>query len=413
MTYIEFFDTSAPENICACLTQAPERVIFIGDSTRLMNKHIARYSGIFQDRGLNIDFSCRSVSKNDLHAATALLTELVETYDDCVFDVTGGSELLLVALGIVFARFPEKNIQIHMFNLRNNMIYDCDKDGETVFREIPALTVDENIRIFGGDVIYGDVEGGDTYDWDLSADFVRDAENIWRVCSCAPQLWNVQISMLAMVDALGIHSDDGLTVSASMAEVWDKMNLTHEPSSQIVDCLLSMGLLTRYDTGDQLTVSYKNMQVKRCLTKAGQALELKIYIAALLAKENGEHVYSDALTGVVIDWDGSFHDGDLEDSYDTKNEIDVLLMHNLVPVFISCKNGAVDMDELYKLNTVATRFGGKYAKKVLVATSIPEDTPAAKYLRQRADDMNIHILERVHEMDDAELQAEIKKLWKI
>ena len=31
LTYIEFFDHSAVENICACLAQAPARVILLGD----------------------------------------------------------------------------------------------------------------------------------------------------------------------------------------------------------------------------------------------------------------------------------------------------------------------------------------------------------------------------------------------
>ena len=44
---------------------------------------------------------------------------------------------------------------------------------------------------------------------------------------------------------------------------------------------------------------------------------------------------------------------------ETKNEIDVMLMRGVVPVFVSCKNGAVKMDELYKLDTVAQRFGGR------------------------------------------------------
>ena len=70
--------------------------------------------------------------------------------DDCVFDITGGDEMYLLALGIVFEKNPNRNIQIHKFNLRNNMIYDCDKDGETVFRDAPKLTVEENIRIYGG-----------------------------------------------------------------------------------------------------------------------------------------------------------------------------------------------------------------------------------------------------------------------
>jgi len=86
-------------------------------------------------------------------------------------------------------------------------------------------------------------------------------------------------------------------------------------------------------------------------------------------------------------------------------------MHDVVPVFISCKNGIVTSDELYKLNTVAERFGGSYAKKVLVATAIDSLGEAGEYLRQRAKDMNIRLLDNICEMDDAELLRRMKGLW--
>ena len=53
--------------------------------------------------------------------------------------------------------------------------------------------------------------------------------------------------------------------------------------------------------------------------------------------------------------------------HDVKNEIDVMLLEGFCPVFISCKNGKVDQMALYELDTVAKRFGGKYAKKILMA----------------------------------------------
>ena len=51
MTYIEFFDKTVAENICACLTYAPERVIYIGDNAKLMRKHIDNYRAMFAARG--------------------------------------------------------------------------------------------------------------------------------------------------------------------------------------------------------------------------------------------------------------------------------------------------------------------------------------------------------------------------
>jgi len=141
-------------------------------------------------------------------------------------------------------------------------------------------------------------------------------------------------------------------------------------------------------------------------------MEKKVFITAKdVLDKDGLPVYDDALNGVVIDWDGEFHDETVEEFYDTENEIDVLLMHDIVPVFISCKNGIVTSDELYKLDTVAERFGGQYSKKVLIATSVDCLGEAGKYLRQRAKDMNIRLIENIQDIDDAELTRKIRSLW--
>jgi len=120
MTYIEFFDKISSENISACLTYVPDRVVYIGDNSKLIKKHISRYESVFAARGHNIEFVYRTASKNNLDDVVSLIEELVNTYDDCVFDITGGEEMYILALGIVCARYENKNIQIHKFNLRNN-----------------------------------------------------------------------------------------------------------------------------------------------------------------------------------------------------------------------------------------------------------------------------------------------------
>lgn len=418
MTYIEFFDKISSENISACLTYVPDRVVYIGDNAKIMKKYIAKYQKVFSERGQSIEFSFKTISKSNLDNAIQLLTELVETYDDCVFDITGGEEILTLALGIVYANHPDKNIQIHKFNLRNNAIYDCDKDGITIYKDTPTLSVEENVRIYGGDVVYGGINEEKTYKWDLDSDFVNDINTIWSVCKGNVRYWNTIIGIFEAVEFVGdvVDQETFTTVAKKSAlELYlTQHKVKYKMSKGIVNYLLKHNLLTYFNDNDEetITISYKNEQVKKCLTKAGQALEMKIYITAkYLLDSDGIPVYDDAINGVVIDWDGEFHDETIEDEYDTENEIDVLLMHDIVPVFISCKNGIVTADELYKLNTVAERFGGQYSKKVLVATSISTFGEAGKYLRQRAKDMNIRILEDVQNFDDVELEKKIKSLW--
>lgn len=417
MTYIEFFDKTASKNISACLTYVPDRVVLIGNHERIIRKHIKNYQQVLSDRGHKIEFDVKIVSDSNLDNAVSLLTELVETYDDCIFDVTGGEEILLLALGIVYANHPEKNIQIHKLNLRNNAIYDCDKDGMTIYRDTPALSVEENIRIYGGDVVYGGINDNKTYLWDLNPDFIKDVNAIWSVCKGDVRCWNTLIGFFGAIEHAGeVVCQETLTTVAKKSDLEAQLaryKAKYKTAIRIIDSLLWHNLLTSFDDSDRetITISYKNEQVKKCLTKAGQALEMKIFITAnQLLDCNGNPVYHDVANGIVIDWDGEFHDNNAEE-YDTVNEIDILMMHDMVPVFISCKNGNVTSDELYKLNTVAERFGGQYSKKVLVATSISSLGEGGKYLRQRAKDMNIRILEDIQDLDDKELEKKLKNLW--
>ena len=97
--------------------------------------------------------------------------------------------------------------------------------------------------------------------------------------------------------------------------------------------------------------------------------------------------------------------------YDTENELDVMLMHGALPLFISCKNGAFDMEELYKLNSVADRFGREYSKKIIIATALETLGGLGRYIRQRAADMDIRIIDNAQEMSERELTELIGGLW--
>ena len=414
MTYIEFFDKSAIENICSCLVNAPDRVVLIGSQKKTLLSHAQRYHDLFLVKGVDIEFICKSVNKNNLQDIVDLLSEIVESYEDCVFDLTGGDELMLVAVGIVYYRYRDMDIQMHRFNLRSNVLYDCDKDGKDIpIDNLPELSVQENIRLYGGKVVFEDEKPGASYRWDWTADFIDDIRNIWDICKRDVRAWNTQIGVFAAAEELSDKTSPLVTTVSmpKISEYLKNFSAKYVEIKRIIRELQDHGLLFFEDSEeDVISITYKNEQVKRCLIKAGQALEMKITLAAMLAHDkSGDHVYSDVMNGVYIDWDGNIHTE--QDGYDTENEIDVMIMHGMIPVFVSCKNGMIDIDELYKLSAVADKYGGKYAKKVLIATALGSKDHFAMYLRQRAQDMNIRLIENIQKTTEEDLERLIGSLW--
>ena len=413
MTYIEFFDKNSIENLCACLTMLPEEVILVGDNESAMKRHIEDYKTIFEGRGQRVKFSYKKVFRWEVSQIIGVLEQIIQNYEDCVFGITGGDELVIYALGIMCGRYADKNVQVHKISINNNKVYDCDMDGETIDYHTPVLSVEENIRIYGGEIEYSDVYGEKTYRWDMTFDFEKDIEEMWSVCKKNTRGWNKQIGVFDTIKKVGTTDEDGLTITANITDVkkyYETYAGNYNINQKITGELLDKGLLTcLHAEGDKIVMTYKNLQVKRCLTQAGLALEMKVYkMARGLKIEDGKALYNDVMNGVQIDWDGIIRGED--EIYDTTNEIDVMLMHNMIPIFVSCKNGSFKADEFYKLTTVAERFGGKYAKKVLVASSL-EDSDADRILKQRAQDMGIVVLDKDDVMDDNAMHRKLENLW--
>ena len=94
------------------------------------------------------------------------------------------------------------------------------------------------------------------------------------------------------------------------------------------------------------------------------------------------------MAGVHLDWDGTLHNRAGED---VLNEIDVLSVKDNQINFISCKTGRLGSGQslyaLYELQTIAERFGGKYACKKLVVFH-----PLNEIYLQRAEEMGIEVI---------------------
>ena len=410
MTVIEFYDRVPLHNIASTLIYRPERVILVGDSNNTLLKKIEIYKEIAKKRGISVEFTHRSINKNKLDEIIRSLAEIVETYDDCVFDVTGGSEVYLVAVGVMLERYKGR-VQCQRLRFKNSTVMDCDGDGEMPEAESFDITIEETVEMSGGRVkSYSRI---DREAW--TEEFDRDLVAIWSCCRKNPSYWNALISNFAAIcrthPGFGFEeSEDQLYYSFTKKQIdmmlqynYGKNTFTYSALRELID----LGLLSRVVFLDRVTFAFKNRFVKRCLTTAGAILEWYIAKRVSEAKDkSGKFIYHDVAVGVTVDWDRID-----DDVFPTYNEIDVVAMRGAVPMFISCKNGIVSVEELYKLNTVADAFGKRYAKRVLVATELDKYGARAEAVKARADDMDIRVIDNVDEMSDAELNRLLSTLW--
>lgn len=420
MTLIEFFDESVAENLCSSLLHLPDRVVFIGHNRKIMERHAQRYRSFFRDKGADIEFIVRSISKNSVEIITDTFEDLLKEYDDCVFDLTGGDALYLFGAGIISERHREKNIPMHYINIRTGIVYDCDLDGEKPLSEHPLeYSFEDNVHLYGGKVLFEDDSVLGTRRWDVSAEFLNDLWAMWDICRADCNAWNSLTAALAIAESNREPSGDPLVTRVSRAAMnrhWQQAQRSGYPFNyKIINDLLYENLLLRFefDNSKDVYIEYRSEQVKDCLLKSGLLLELIIYAAALEAREaDGTPTYNSVMTGIYIDWSGE-EDG--EDACTPYNEVDVAMMHGMVPVFISCKNGQVTSDELYKTKSVALQFGGKHAKFVLVAPRTDElmNPKALAAFVERCKEMGFSLIMDIEKKSRAAITKLVKDLWSI
>ena len=117
-TLVELFDKEPVENIYTAVAFRPERVIYIGDARLMTAERQENIRRFFGQEKLEAKLHFYSIRTDDVSQIQTVLEEITGRYDDCVCDVTGGTDLLLVSAGMLCAR---KKIPVLFFKVENLM----------------------------------------------------------------------------------------------------------------------------------------------------------------------------------------------------------------------------------------------------------------------------------------------------
>lgn len=383
MVLVELFDSEPIENIAGFITTKPRQVIFIGEK-----KKIERFEKVFRrvadERGLSTEFDSRAVNRNYLQNMVEVLEGIVKEIsennprEEIVFDLCGGDDLMLVAAGIVY-KSHQDTVQLQRYNVYTNKLIDCDEHVVMDCDEDIVVPIEEFMMIHGGCVVHSEYNSKSNTRWKNSPELKEDAIKMWEICAKNSRDWNRNVGITARFASKASSADLNAYVNLS-GERKDIKN----SYNAFLKKLLKAGVVENVKTeGNLYTFSFKNKKIKQCLTKEGVLLELYVTLIAENVQEDGRDVYDDVMMGVKIDWDGVIGE---TPGHEVENEIDVILMRGMRPVFISCKNGNFFQEELFKLSAVAEKFGGKYVQKVLITNYLSSrDNPLRKENRNTYD----------------------------
>lgn len=450
MTIIELLDNAPIHNIMGALAFRADKIIYVGAENKdiFENKRKPKIEKFYRKKGMeHVSFEYVQIFKTDFDDVRIKLNKIISENNSCYFDISGGEDIVLAALGFVFAENPD--IHIYKVNPETKRIYlfesQTDSDGNrkivnTRIKTDIKNTVEENILAHGGTVVYDTEKPNSTHIWQYSVEFCQDIRQMWEICcygpngnnnNCKnngkqshPRMWNSIISTFEKLQEINnSENKNELLVNIEYAKSYLKKHGGYVLTDGYLHALKKAKIISfgKSNSTEILHIIFKNEQIKLCLTKAGTLLELKTYLAC----ENLlEDQFTDCMTGVSIDWDGIVHkeaanakeynkmnlQSRANNIEDTKNEVDVILMKGLIPYFISCKNGKFTAEELYKLYTVKEKFGTEYGRMFIVTTDFDKSDSEynLEYLEQRATDMGIEIIKNVHLMSDDQFEKELK-----
>lgn len=368
-TIIELFDREPIENVLGMLMMNPQQVVFLGDK-KIMREYrkesILRFA---KQRGLQTKISFYHYDCTNYQNIIDTYQRVVQANPSCAFEVTGGKEIPLLAAG---AFCIEQKIPVNYFDYRSKKFFNVFQNSTLPEISLPKLSVRDILTLAGGSMM----RHGHFNQEYRSPEMQRDILSVWDIYKKHRQEWGAQTTFFQQ-----IQTEDEHTLAVSVPEkLSGKVNA--ECNFSIMQALAERGIILRlHRRNGQVSFQFKNEHLRKCLSDAGIWLELYTGLCADQTK-----FFDDVQVSVVIDWDGSDHDPN-----DTTNEIDVMLVHELTPIFISCKTGVPSTHALNEIKLLAERFGGITAKAVLVTSTAVSKVAPATY--RRAGDMGVMILE--------------------
>ncbi len=369
-TLIELYDERPIENVLASEVFQPERTVFLCPKEIAQSKTVReKMQAYFRHCGLKTELVFLESSLYYAEKLDRQLRTVIGQYPDCVVDITGGTDAALFACGSVCI---DLNIPAFTYSRKKNCFFNIHN--AEFADELPCTvshSVEDCFMMAGGAFRKGRVDNA------VLGKYIDTFDEFFRIYLLHRNEWNKAVSYIQGVSQSGKEQSASLYVSAS-SKVGGPRGIKYSAPEGLLRSLEKLGYLKKLSIeGSQVSFSFKDRQIRTWLRDIGSVLELYVYKQCL---ESG--LFQDVCTSAIVDWEGDFKKDNVT------NEIDVIAMRGIMPLFISCKTCAVDTDALNELAILRDRFGGKGSKALIVTTQ-----RCRSITRHRAFELDIEVID--------------------
>ena len=355
---IELYDKDTLKNIVAPLTLRPDKVVYLYDKEMDDRDAFRSLVTCFQKSMPHIIVEDVPVDISSVKKIRAAVCRVAERYeaDNCMLELTGGSELMMVA-------GYQAGVEMGIRMIHTDLVKGCITDVETdeVLTQTVMLTL-ENFIDAKGACFMGESHHPPRVERYFAIE--ETARFLFRHLKD----WKITCSWLQTVAARGLSHDLWLE---SRREIRTKSGKPISPRDEILLEFERNGFIKELELEKNVVrLRFSSLQEKQYCISYGVWLELYVYVAAARSG-----AFEDVKLGTMIDW--NVYDGLKIGG----NEIDVMLMEDSLPVFISCKLRDADTAALNELLIAKKRLGGWFSKGIIVTFSKEKQEGTGTYQR--------------------------------
>ena len=289
-TLIELYDERPLENVLGVEMFRPERAVFICPENVAGDKRIQRQlRDYFSHRGIAVELSFSGANIYDAQSILNLLRRTVERWPDCAVDITGGTDAVLFAAGLLSA---EREVPVFTYSRKRNRFYNIR--GASFAADLPCdvrFSVEDCFRMAGGSMRPGRVDNG------ILNRYMDDYEPFFRVYMKHRRDWIRIVTFVQRVSQTAPEAPIPLEVEGPYVVKGERAARIPAPEEALRD-LVEIGFLRDLQIVPEQSVSFvfRDRQIRAWLRDVGSVLELYVYKACL---DTGK--FDDVRTSAVVD----------------------------------------------------------------------------------------------------------------